>query len=202
MRFTLAAALTLAAACSGTAFCDTINFTGSNAALGHSQMYSSGSSTVTAYAFANGGGSLNLYGKNGGGAENGVGISGTRDNEITTTTFIQLDVSALTNPFALSIGSTQNIEGFNICFSNTLGVKGSTCTDFPVPGSDPRLTGLFTAPLGDRFVSIQADGGVESLNNVLLDSLVTTATPEPSSLMLLGTGILGAAGVIRRKLGA
>jgi PEP-CTERM motif-containing protein len=33
-------------------------------------------------------------------------------------------------------------------------------------------------------------------------SVVKTGTPEPASLLLFGSGILGLAGVIRRKLGA
>ncbi len=198
MKLKLAVALTFAAACAGTAFCDTINFTGTNSTLGHSQVYGSGSTTVTAYGF---GGSGLLYGKNGGGSENGVGISGQRDNEITSTTFIQLDLSAINSPFSLSIGSTQLTEGFHVCFSSVLGTMGTSCQDFAVPGSDPFATPLFTRPAGDQFVSIQADGGRDGEGNVLLNGL-TTATPEPSSLLLLGTGILGAAGALRRKLAA
>jgi hypothetical protein len=202
MRFNLAVALTLATVCAGTAFGDTINFSNPTGPLGHFQVYNAGPNSVTAYAFNyNGnssGTSRNLYGKNGSGSEKGVGIDGTHDNEITTTTFLQLDITNIIGQYSLLIGSTQNTEGFRVCFGDTLGLLGGACSDFPNPGSDPFTTSSFTK--GTKYLSIRADG--EGQGNVLLDSLTTSAVPEPSSLLLLGTGIIGAAGVLRRKLSA
>ena len=194
VKFKLATALFLTSLCAGPAFCATISFAGGGN-LGHSHTYGS----VTAYAFSGSGGSKDLYGKGTSGSfgsEDGLGISGELDNEIAGTTFVQLDLTNITNPFSLSIGSTQKVEGFELCFSGTLGTEGSACTSYPDPGADPFSTPFLTK--GARYVSIEALGE----GNVLVSGLTTAPIPEPSSLLLLGTGIVGAAGLIRRKFAA
>lgn len=197
LKLNLAIALTFATVCASTAFADTINFNNPTGTLGHSQVYNAGPDSVTAYAFGIGGNDLDLFGKNDGGSEHGVGISSTgSQHEITSTTFVQLDLANISGAFSLSIGSTQDVEGFKACVSNTLGMLG-TCQDFSSPSPDP-YTANFTK--GDQFISIIADG-TPAAGNVLVDSLTYTPTPvpEPSSLVLLGTGIVAAAGVVRRK---
>ncbi len=183
---------------------DTINFNNPTGTLGHSQTYTSGSTGVTAYAFGSANGLDLLFGKNQSLSESGVGISGNKDNEITTTSFVQLDITKISGLFSLVIGSTQNQEGFILCFSNTLGTLGTTCTPFGTPGSDPFTTPQFNRG-ANQFVSITSAGTPTAQGNILLNQLNFTPAspvPEPSSLYLLGTGIVAAAGAVRRKLSA
>ena len=172
------------------------NFNTPGTPLGTSQVYTSNGVTITAYGFSNTGSSMQLFAKNDGGDEVGLGLNGTSDDEIGTTNFIQLD---LTNVLAshpssilMSIGSVQGGEGWDIYVSNILGSRGTLLqtgtTDAPATFT------LNSIPAGDDFVSVRASGG-----NVLLSSLATTSSvPEPGSAAMIGAGLLALGTFVKR----
>jgi PEP-CTERM motif len=117
----------------------------------------------------------------------------TNNSEIVITGFITLNSG--NNAFVVGHddGVVLNIAGFG----NVVNAPGPTALDdtsFNVP--NPGAGGDFAFTLEYA----ETDGGpadlIFNINNTLL---TTSPVPEPGSMVLLGTGMLGLAGVVRRR---
>lgn len=169
------------------------NGTTKNASCGSSTTYTVDGFTIIATAFPAPGSAGTLFAKQSGGDENGLGLTNdpTHDNEITAGSFIQLNLLDIpVVPLTIVMDSSTGSDAWKLYETNTVGATSGTVE---ATGTNEVA---FTIDPADDYLDVTATGG-----NVLLSSLSFTApTPEPSGLMLLGTGILGLAGVVRRKL--
>jgi hypothetical protein len=158
--------------------------------------FTSNGKTIVAYGSVNGVGA-DLWFKNGGGSETGLGLAVPINHEIGGNSFIQFDISQLLavhpTSLTLSIGSVSSGESYSVWGSNSFSLsdKGT----FLGTSSSP----MFSVPgfAGYKFISISAASG-----NVLITGVTAkTDVPEPGSSSLIIAGLMSivAAGMFFRR---
>lgn len=178
--------------------------------LGNTQTFTAGGHGLTARGFTASDAGTALFGKNGGGDENGLGLNNdaSGDHEITGGNFVQLNLDGLLglldiNGFTFQMGSTTQNEGWKVFGSND---------DHPfqftllASSTDPGgQEGFHTLAGGwDNYNFFYFGNGVNQCGsgcnaNVLLRNFDATlaATPLPASLPFFAAGLLGLGGLVR-----
>ncbi len=170
----------------------TITF-GGGGALGVSHTYG----PVTATGYLSNGTTTPLYGKGsvgGTGSEDGLGLQAdpSHSNEIFAgTDFIQLDISGLTGSINIAMSSTGG-DSWAVFGSNSAGVLGSA--NLAHGANDDGVFMSVANAATYHYLDVTAQK-----NNVLLQQLSYTSTPEPGMMGLVGTGLFAAAALIRRR---
>ena len=197
MKFWPLIVLVVACVMAPAAFANTITWdfaTTPNASLGSTtHTYTEGGINIIAT------GSSDLYYKVGGGDETGLGLVGESDHEIEAGQSIVLNLGGLfskdVTSLTLMLGSIQEGELGHVCDAYADCITFNSSVDFkPVS-----IMSLYSDMIAHDNGQLTVTAGP---GDVLIDQLqATTCTvPEPSSLLLMGSGVLAMAGVVRRKL--
>jgi hypothetical protein len=124
-----------------------------------------------------------------------------------------LDYGNLTVSGPTAVGSLNAIEAtftdpgmdfasFGIFYSGSALTPGtySYATGTPVAGTVKAVDGQCVSTTDNCLTYFPGHGGTTFGGMVTVTSVAPTTTPEPSSILLLGTGLAGIGGALRRKL--
>lgn len=171
---------------------------GSNINLGSSHTFTSGGASISAYAFSTDSSAQQLFAKDLGVGEQGLGIVSdpSGNNEIWGATFIQLFALGGLPTLNITLGSTDGGEIANIYYSTTLGTLGSL-----IGSVNSDTTFDIANAYQNGYLSVVAGGQNSSENpNVLLGTATVNTTPDGGTTIALLGAAITAAGMIRRKL--
>ena len=169
----------------------TFTFTSTLGSIGTTDTFTSGGLSLVATGYSSPGVTTDMWAKNLGPDENGIGLTAGIVHEISGSMFIQLNLAnilaASPSGITLSLGSIQSPDAYNVWGSNTAGTPGTLLAS--------NQTGL-SFPLADlgafTYISISASAPTDS---ILLDDVEVTTAPEPNSATLLLYGLMAFFGV-------
>jgi PEP-CTERM motif len=178
-----------------------------NTNSGETQLtYSDGVVSLTASGFVKGLANTptNLYVKQGGSDETGLGIAADVNHEVNPGEFIDLNLSNLVakNIFSgtLTLESLQAGEGFDVCEGHTVGQLGTlNCIKGGAGTGMDSITIHWTASNDIIGITAWNADGYHPAANLLIEGLTVT-TPEPGTFALLGFGLAGLTRLRRRMI--
>ena len=175
-------------------------FTNTLGDLGPTDTFTSGSFSVTATGYSAPGITTDLYAKNEGTNEMGMGIASGFEHEISNASFIQLNMQQIfgTNPSSVVLGidSIQGHESYQVWGSNTAGALGTM-----IATKQQGFTFDLSSLSQYKYISIASPDGSVLIDGLFINEpasgvITGSGIPEPGSASLLLIGLGALAGIV------